>query len=136
MTERLEVVEAEAAGEVGVLEAFSDFVADDRVKLTDLEVNAISHRSAQGNVCILERDLEVQRVRSHFTLVDDALLVLKNEFNGILECQNVPWFLLIAWLMLLALVLLSSLLCLLLLLLMFDEVVAVVVGVGVVCRCF
>ena len=54
MSERLEVVEAEAAGEVRVGVGVGDFVADDRVELADLEVDAVADRGAQGRVALLD----------------------------------------------------------------------------------
>ena len=92
MTERLEVVEAEAAGEVRVGVGVSDFVADDRVELADLEVDAVADRGAQGRVALLDGHTRGQgaghhvgvRAKHGLNLVASAPSTL---VDGLLELQ-------------------------------------------------
>lgn len=56
MTERLQVVERQRAAEVRVRVGVGDLVADDRVELADLEVDAVADRGAQGDVSLLDGD--------------------------------------------------------------------------------
>ena len=92
MTERLEIVESEAAGEVRVLVALSDFVADDRVELADLEVDTIADRGAQHCVSLLDGHTRGQgaghhvgvRAKHGLELVTGAPGAL---INGLLEQQ-------------------------------------------------
>ena len=92
VTERLEVVEAEAAGEVRVGVGVGDFVADDRVELADLEVDAVADRGAQGRVGLLDGHTRGQgaghhvgvRAKHGLNLVASAPSTL---VDGLLELQ-------------------------------------------------